>query len=1417
MYRAARMSFRFVLFLLSVLGVSFIVSATSVLAATDEWSTSLHDISRTGSSTDTSFSVSQAAQLKKLWSFQTGGPIASQPAIVNGVAYVGSWDGYEYAFNLTTGAQVWKTYLGVTNGEGDCNPQSAGVSSAPTVQNGVVYVGGGDTNWYALDASTGNVLWKVYTGDNSVAGGHYNWSSPLLYGGYAYVGIASLGDCPLVQGQLLKVDLSTHQVVNTLNLVPDGQVGGGIWTSPAYDTATNKIFTVTGTEQSDNQQYAQAVLAIDPSTMTVVDSWHLPENQAVADSDWTTSTALFTDANNRQLVLATNKNGNTYAFLRSNLAAGPVWQRQVALGNNCAACGFSTVSSAAIGQGRIYQAGGVPVINGQGYGGSVQAFDPTTGAVIWQHPTPGPIIGAVTYMNGMVIDGEGSALEVLDASNGHRLYSYDTGPGALMYAAPAVGSGVVVTGSTNGSIYAFNLGTLNTPPPDPNCPTGYACQDIGMPLPTGSESATNGTWNITAGGGGVGGASDAFRLMSQMTAGDAQIIARIASQQSISTDSQSGIMIRQSNDPGSPYYAVFATPNGVKIQYRNTFDGDTTVINDSNPGTVPLYLEIQRVNDRLQAATSTDGTTFTLVPGATPTVIMPYASMIGLAASSGTNGAAGTTTAANVAIGVPNNVPRSTLPPSTCPTGWSCGDIGDPLTVGDQSLSGGTWTVKGSGNGIDGSSDQLHYVWQTVTGDSTVTTRLVGQTDTDASAKAGVMMRASTDADAAFYGAFLTPTNGIKIVYRDTKGLPSNVVATTNGAPPQYIQVARSGITLTTYTSNDGSTWTPVIGSTVDAANLSGNILAGLAVTAANANAMSTVTASLLGVANTAPNPPTICLPNWTCADVGSPIPAGSQYLVNGAWSLLAGGKDIWDTHDEFRYVAEAMTGDGSITTHISSQGNTDPWAKAGIMVRASTDTGAPYFGIFVTPGNGTVVQYRSTSGDTTTQVNSIASAAPTYLKVTRSGNTFTAYTSTDGNTWTAYPDGSVTVTLPSTSLAGMASTSHSQFTTNTVNFDSFNVSTGTSSLPSPWTDEDVGSATPAGSAGFANNAFTIKGGGNDIWGTPYDTLDQFHYVSQTLNGDGSIVARVTSQTNTSDWAKAGVMIKQATTSGSSYALLGITPANGITFQYNFNNSVSGGNYTLPNAWLKLTRAGSTITAYTSTDGNIWTQVGNASVAMNNPVTIGLFVTSHNSGALSTATFDNVNVSAGGSTSGLPSPWTDTDIDNATPAGSAGFANNAFTIKGGGNDIWGTPGRNLDQFHYVSQPLSGNATITARVTSQTNTSDWAKAGVMVKQSTTAGSDYALLGVTPANGMTFQYDFTGSVGVGNYTFPNAWVRLKRVGSTITAYTSTDGNIWTHVGSTTITLSDPITAGLFATSHNSGALSTATFDNVSVTTP
>jgi hypothetical protein len=177
-----------------------------------------------------------------------------------------------------------------------------------------------------------------------------------------------------------------------------------------------------------------------------------------------------------------------------------------------------------------------------------------------------------------------------------------------------------------------------------------------------------------------------------------------------------------------------------------------------------------------------------------------------------------------------------------------------------------------------------------------------------------------------------------------------------------------------------------------------------------------------------------------------------------------------------------------------------------------------------------------------------------------------------------------------------------------------------------------------------ATGTYEIAGSGADIWGNS----DQFHYVYMTLNGDGEISARVVSNgTGSNTWAKGGVMIRETDAPNSKHMIMAMTGGDGggICFQGRFvdtgaaSSSLNGDLTAAPPYWVKLTREGNTITAYSSADGETWdlftdtspdNSGGNISnpidVEMADPVLIGLFVTSHAAGEVRTFTFDNVNI-----------------------------------------------------------------------------------------------------------------------------------------------------------------------------------------------
>jgi outer membrane protein assembly factor BamB len=374
--------------------------------------------------------------------------------------FVGSWDGNEYAYDEASGRLRWRLFLGTTTGVCGGTRLTQGITSSPAFWRGVGYVGGGDSSWYALEPRTGNVLWQLWMGDNSPAGGHYNWSSPLVYRGYGYMGVASFCDSPLVQGELVRVDLPSHTIDRVWKAVPDGRVGGTIWTNPVVVPATNTLYVTTGTRMGPAERYAQAIVALDANTLAVKSYWALPVKDEVEDSDWGTSPTLFSDAGGRALVAAVNKNGILYAFGQNNLRAGPVWRTRLAQGGPCPTCGDGSVSTGLFDGRRLYFAGGRTTIRGRSYRGSIRALDPATGMVTWARGLSAPVLGALAEQNGLlVVAASNGGLQLLSSGSGVVSYRNHLkgARSAAIFGAPAIADGNLVIGTTDGVVHTFRF------------------------------------------------------------------------------------------------------------------------------------------------------------------------------------------------------------------------------------------------------------------------------------------------------------------------------------------------------------------------------------------------------------------------------------------------------------------------------------------------------------------------------------------------------------------------------------------------------------------------------------------------------------------------------------------------------------------------------------------------------------------------------------------------------------------------------------------------------------------------------------------------------------------------------------------------------------------------------------------------
>jgi hypothetical protein len=179
----------------------------------------------------------------------------------------------------------------------------------------------------------------------------------------------------------------------------------------------------------------------------------------------------------------------------------------------------------------------------------------------------------------------------------------------------------------------------------------------------------------------------------------------------------------------------------------------------------------------------------------------------------------------------------------------------------------------------------------------------------------------------------------------------------------------------------------------------------------------------------------------------------------------------------------------------------------------------------------------------------------------------------------------------------------------------------------------------------------------------------------------------------------------------------------------------------------------------------------------------------------------------------LPTGWDTGDIGSVGAAGSAGESSGTFTVAGSGSDIWNA----ADSFRFAYTTLAGDGAIVARVTAVENVNAWTKAGVMIRQSTAAGSAHGSMFVTPGKGLAYQRRLSSGASSLSTSVPGTapeWVKVERSGGELIASVSNDGASWTEVGRDAAPLSGTVLAGLAVTSHDNTRIATATFDNVSV---
>jgi len=187
-----------------------------------------------------------------------------------------------------------------------------------------------------------------------------------------------------------------------------------------------------------------------------------------------------------------------------------------------------------------------------------------------------------------------------------------------------------------------------------------------------------------------------------------------------------------------------------------------------------------------------------------------------------------------------------------------------------------------------------------------------------------------------------------------------------------------------------------------------------------------------------------------------------------GTYTMTATGVDIWNQADEFHFACKILTGSGSIVAKVLSIEQTDPWAKAGVMIRETLDPGSKFAAVYITPTNddgsatnGCRFQARTDTDAAATSDSSVATTeqmaiiAPYWVKLERdvAGN-FRGYYSSNGSTWTAISWNPQLITMSSNVYVGLAVTAHNAYAVSEAKFSNV-ITTGT--ISGQWTNQDIG------------------------------------------------------------------------------------------------------------------------------------------------------------------------------------------------------------------------------------------------------------------------------------------------------------------------------------------------------------------------
>jgi RHS repeat-associated protein len=743
------------------------------------------------------------------------------------------------------------------------------------------------------------------------------------------------------------------------------------------------------------------------------------------------------------------------------------------------------------------------------------------------------------------------------------------------------------------------------------------------------------------------------------------------------------------------------------------------------------------------------------------------------------------------------NVNSATFTVTTLPAGWSDGDVGSVGIAGSASYANGAFTVKASGLQIYGTSDQMHFVYQSLSGDGTIVARVVSSQG-GSWPQIGVMIRETLSPSATnAYTADAPAYGGIYFYERASTGGSTTSSNPLGAGLPYWVEVVRNGSTFSSFISSDGVNWTQL--GTSQTITMAQNVYVGLAVASDTNSALVTATFDSVSVNSAATPAPVITGVSATNGPVGSQVEitgtgfggsqGGSLVTLNDAPMTINSWSDTFlvvtipagaTSGPLLVSVAPSMNDSNAVDFTVTSQPLLTPWLDQDIGLVGLAGSATYASGTFTVNAAGQGVPtsnslstdsfhfvYQPLSGDgmivaRVVSFSSAISSASAGVMIRETLNPTS--TNADGAYWPAY---------------------------NYVYFDA-RTTTGGNTVQAGGV-----AATPPYWVKVVRAGTTFSG---------YASLDAVNWVqvgtSQTISMATNVYVGL-AVTNGANSGLATATFDSVSVSSTASPAPVITSVSATTGSVGSQVQITGTGFGASQgaSLVLLNNSPMTVNSWTSTAIITTIPAG----ATSGPLLVSVAPTMNDSNAVVFTVTSQP----------LLTPWQDQDVGSVGIAGSATYSNGTFTVKGSGQGTYAS----VDGFHFVYQPLSGDGTIVARVVSSAGGGGGPEAGVMIRETLDPGARYAFEGyyaacciymwgrITPNTSAFDQADIAPNLPY--------WVKLIRSGSSFSTYGSTDGVNWSQLGSTvTISMAQNVYVGLAVSSDYPATTTTATFDNVLV---